>query len=202
MESPKQYFFVVVQGDDVGKRYPLKNGINTLGRSAENTIVIDTLQISRRHLRISPAVGSFAIEDVGSTNGTWVNGKRLTRPYILVVGDEVQFAGNFTLRFEQQAVQLSPDLLPPAPQPPTTTPETPLAFSDADTDTDAGTAQKSTPAWMKSTVQEKPTRRRRLMFIIILLVLTVIALIVAVYIWGSPPEFWEQVLGWFNIPVP
>jgi len=200
MESSKQYFLVVVQGDNVGGRYPLKNGINTLGRSSDNTIIIDTMQISRRHLRLSPAVGSFAIEDVGSTNGTWVNGEQLSRPHVLVPGDDVQFAGNFVLRFEQQAAQLPQEMRPPVTHP--TSP--PLVVSEiSDTDTNNTPKQQGMPAWLQSVVQEKPQRKRgRFVLIIILLVLIVATLIASVYIWGSAPEFWEQLLGWFNIPVP
>jgi len=203
MELPKQYVLVVIQGDNVGKRYPLKNAINTLGRSPENMIVIDTLQISRRHIRLSPAVGSFAIEDIGSTNGTWVNGERLTRPYILVSGDELQFAGGFALRFEQQTAQLSQEMLPPTTRPSATAAKIPVTLY-SDTDTDAPPPMKSTPAWLKSTDEEESTQRNRgrLVLIIILVVLSVIALVVAISIWGSSPEFWGQVLGWFNIPVP
>src|SRR6202011_1427642 len=49
----------------------------TIGRAAENNIRLDGLQISNHHARVTNLNGNIFIEDVGSTNGVYVNGKRI-----------------------------------------------------------------------------------------------------------------------------
>jgi pSer/pThr/pTyr-binding forkhead associated (FHA) protein len=51
------------------------------------------VEISRRHARIALVDGDYVIEDLGSTNGTFVNGARLSGPEILSVGDKVEVGG-------------------------------------------------------------------------------------------------------------
>ena len=64
---------------------PLAGNTITLGRSASNTVVLDDEFVSSHHARVytDPATGRWAIEDLGSTNGTVVNHQRLNAPMIL-----------------------------------------------------------------------------------------------------------------------
>ncbi|MGF1506851.1 MAG: TIR domain-containing protein [Chloroflexi bacterium] len=67
----------------------------TIGRSTENTLVIPdmwTTNVSRRHAQIVRYYDGFAIEDRGSTNGTFVNGERLDGPHALQYGDIIDLA--------------------------------------------------------------------------------------------------------------
>ena len=64
---------------DVGDRshsYPLDVGATTIGRAPENTIVLLEENISRRHAKLLREEGPVFLEDLGSSNGTWVNGKK------------------------------------------------------------------------------------------------------------------------------
>ncbi len=70
-----------------------------LGREEGCDIVIPVRQISRKHLRITVDGGSAVIEDMGSKNGTWVNGHRLTDLRELEDGDEIRIAKDIRLRF-------------------------------------------------------------------------------------------------------
>jgi len=63
-----------------------------IGREAGNEIVIEDPQVSRRHAQLTRQGSSYLIEDVGSTNGTYVNGKRVMAPTLLVNGDMVGLA--------------------------------------------------------------------------------------------------------------
>lgn len=63
-----------------------------IGREAGNDIVIEDPQVSRRHAQLTRQGNSYLIEDVGSTNGTYVNGKRVTAPTLLANGDMVGLA--------------------------------------------------------------------------------------------------------------
>ena len=62
-----------------GQRYKLSPGGLTIGRASENDIVILDSAASRRHARIVSSDGRWFVEDLGSTNGTQVNGERITR---------------------------------------------------------------------------------------------------------------------------
>jgi hypothetical protein len=71
--------------------YPLKVGLNTLGRSPDNDIVVDDAYVSRRHCAILVHAGDVCeLHDVASKNGTTVNGQRLNGPRQLVSGDEIR----------------------------------------------------------------------------------------------------------------
>jgi pSer/pThr/pTyr-binding forkhead associated (FHA) protein len=62
----------------------------TLGRD-DCDIVLSDPEVSRRHAAVAESPDGFTIEDLGSTNGTWVNGERIDRPAPLRAGDEVRF---------------------------------------------------------------------------------------------------------------
>jgi DNA-binding winged helix-turn-helix (wHTH) protein len=67
---------------------PLTDGEHVAGRDPECSLVIDGTTVSRRHARITVAHGAATIEDLDSTNGTHVNGTRISAPTRLAPGDE------------------------------------------------------------------------------------------------------------------
>lgn len=69
---------------------PLQPGETVIGRSAEADIVIESPKVSRLHARIVVEADQVVIEDLGSTNGTSVNGGRLDAPRALLHGDEIR----------------------------------------------------------------------------------------------------------------
>lgn len=74
-----------------GQRWALKN-IFFLGREADCDIVIPDRQVSRHHVRLAQTVNGFQLEDLGSKNGTHLNGKPLQGNAILKDGDLIQIA--------------------------------------------------------------------------------------------------------------
>jgi pSer/pThr/pTyr-binding forkhead associated (FHA) protein len=84
-----------------GARFELNAKILTVGRGAPNDIRLDDDEFaSSHHARIEPRRDGVWVEDIGSTNGTYVNGTRLARPQKLVPGDIVRF-GETDLRYER-----------------------------------------------------------------------------------------------------
>ncbi|HLQ38347.1 MAG TPA: FHA domain-containing protein, partial [Planctomycetota bacterium] len=71
-----------------GRRQPVRDGM-TLGRVAGNDVVVDDTKASRKHARVIVAGGVVEIEDLGSSNGTQLNGKPVTRR-VLRSGDAIQ----------------------------------------------------------------------------------------------------------------
>jgi len=73
----------------------------TVGRSFENDVAIDGDEFaSARHLRIEPRRDGVWVQDLGSTNGTYVNGERIEEPRRLERGDVVA-VGSTELRYEE-----------------------------------------------------------------------------------------------------
>jgi len=85
---------------DEGNEYELDSSPLTIGRGGQNDVPIDGDEFaSARHVRIEPRRDGIWVEDIGSTNGTFVNGIRLTRERRLAPGDVLR-VGETDLRFE------------------------------------------------------------------------------------------------------
>ena len=89
---------VVVLAD--GSRHMLDGDLVTIGRQSSCTIVIADNNISRVHARFRAGDNGWTIEDLGSTNGTKVNGVLITEPTLLSHGQLVAL-GSLQLHFEQ-----------------------------------------------------------------------------------------------------
>jgi hypothetical protein len=81
-----------------GDRVPLGEYVVTVGRNEDSTIVLADPNVSRHHAEVRPAGDGFVVVDLGSTNGTRVNGAKVAE-HLLVDGDEVRF-GNTVVHFE------------------------------------------------------------------------------------------------------
>ena len=81
-----------------GRAIVLKEGEYVIGRDPGVPVLLDSIRVSRRHARVTVHDLSAAIEDLGSRNGTSVNGERLTGLVPLSNGDQITI-GEFTLRF-------------------------------------------------------------------------------------------------------
>ena len=92
--------FVMRSGPNTGKTYPLEALEIIIGRDASNGIAINDAEISRKHARLSLHGSAYVIQDLGSTNGTFVNGQRLTGTQVLNAGDTVSFGENIVLMYE------------------------------------------------------------------------------------------------------
>lgn len=93
-----RYVLRGVSGEAFGRTYPI-HGTTTIGRSPECTLRLDESGISRVHARLQPTEDGMLLEDLGSSNGTYVNEKRVLRGEAKI-GDEIGFD---TLRFRLTA---------------------------------------------------------------------------------------------------
>ena len=76
---------------DKDNLYPLKVGLNTIGRAPENDVVVSDAYVSRRHCAILVHAGSGCeLHDIASKNGTFLNGSKLAGPTPINVGDEIR----------------------------------------------------------------------------------------------------------------
>ena len=81
-----------------GDRFALTESVITVGRHPDSNLVLADPNVSRNHAEVRPQGDCFAVIDLGSTNGTRVNGVRVDTQ-LLQDGDEVSF-GNTRMRFE------------------------------------------------------------------------------------------------------
>lgn len=87
-------------GPNAGEIYPLEKEEIWIGREPRNDVVIPDPEVSRRHARLVLRGGSYAIEDLGSTNGTLVNGDLIAGLRILRHGDVIELGEHTSLVFE------------------------------------------------------------------------------------------------------
>jgi hypothetical protein len=99
MGTRETAMLILQRGGEASTRWPLERSQITIGRSPDCDIVLDDRQVSRHHAVIRWENGQYVVQDLGSKNGTHVNGRELTGPYVLQDGDEIQIALRYKLAF-------------------------------------------------------------------------------------------------------
>jgi pSer/pThr/pTyr-binding forkhead associated (FHA) protein len=83
--TPKRV--VITQGSLAGTSVPLRDQPITIGRAPDSTIVLDDDYVSHRHAQLTPDnKGRWVLEDLGSTNGTYIDRQRITGPVLVGPG--------------------------------------------------------------------------------------------------------------------
>lgn len=164
--ATQSFQLVMRAGPSIGKVFPINKGEMHIGRDISNEIVINDAEVSRKHVRIVIQAGEVIIEDLGSTNGSFVNEQRVSGPYTLVAGDTLQLGEHVVLVFEAALQEsdatvavppgtmmpepgLDPEPTPLQPLPTPTAPPAPqyeLPSMPAATDTSGPASFASTPA--------------------------------------------------------
>ncbi len=131
-------------GPTPGVVFPLEGDQLTIGRDASNAVAINDAEVSRKHARLTFQGGKYVLEDLGSTNGTFVNGQRLSGPVVLKPGDVISLGEQIVLMYD--AVNVDPGatmasprkFAQPAPRaavpsaPPAYVPPPPAAYAAAE----------------------------------------------------------------------
>lgn len=110
MQGNDSFRLIVRRGPQPNQTYDLNKDIVTVGRDITNDIVINDPEVSRHHLRFTRGAGGFTLEDLASTNGTFINGQRLSGAKPLNNGDMINLGETVTLGYE--AVRPQSDLPP------------------------------------------------------------------------------------------
>ena len=95
-----QFQLIMRTGPTPGATFTLEGDQLNIGRDSTNEITINDAEVSRRHARLTFQGGKYVLEDLGSTNGTFVNGQRLAGPRVLKAGEVVSFGEQIVLVFE------------------------------------------------------------------------------------------------------
>ena len=81
---------IVVEGDNAGARAELADAPLLIGRGSDAAIKLDDDYVSTRHARVAASGEEWFVEDLGSTNGTYVGAVRITQPTTLGLGNQVR----------------------------------------------------------------------------------------------------------------
>ena len=100
-EKEKQAYLLFISGPQVGKVVHLEGGSLVLGRGQEASLVINDPAISRQHSILTRVGTKVFVQDNGSTNGTYVNGRKVDRAE-LQDGDKIQLSSSTILKFSYQ----------------------------------------------------------------------------------------------------
>jgi predicted component of type VI protein secretion system len=111
-ESKMNYVLQVVRGRSASTTLKLADGVTSIGRHDDCLIRIKSSQVSRRHCEVFEVSDKLTIRDLGSSNGTFVNGKKVSGQQVLKHGDELT-VGAVTLRVAKLGQPPSP--APPSP---------------------------------------------------------------------------------------
>lgn len=138
--APLAGWLVIVSGVGEGQQVPLRGTVR-IGRTPENELSLVDAQVSQHHAVISQEAGGYTLQDLNSTNGTFLNGQSIAGPHILRDGDQIR-VGNTMLAFRW--------LPTPAVASTSAAQESPLTF----------TAPWQPPsAWTPGLVQEEDAKR-------------------------------------------
>jgi pSer/pThr/pTyr-binding forkhead associated (FHA) protein len=200
-----QFQFVVHSGPNTGKVYPLEAPEIIIGRDASNVIAINDAEVSRKHAKLSLQNSVYEIQDLGSTNGTFINGQRITGSQELKPGDTVTLGENIVLMYETafdpnatvvsstQVPKIVAPLQKPAPAPaprPVTGPVAPPSTAPVEVFTSqppAGPVSKPT----------KPNKKKFPIWLIILIViLVIICACVGFFLIIDQFNLWCKVVPW------
>lgn len=83
---------IMQEGQGVGRSWPVEKEKVIIGRGEDCDVVLTERQVSRHHAQIRRLDSQYVLEDLGSRNGTYVNGREVTEPHVLQDGDEIQIA--------------------------------------------------------------------------------------------------------------
>jgi len=92
-----QPLLVVIRGTNAGSRFALDPKVTTIGRHPDSTVFLDDVTVSRRHAEVRAEDAHYVVSDVGSLNGTYLNGDRVD-VHELSEGDQLQ-VGKYRLVF-------------------------------------------------------------------------------------------------------
>ena len=186
--SAENYQLVVRKGPKPGQVYPLLAPTVTVGRDPMSDIVLNDPEVSRYHAQLVETADGYAINDMGSTNGTYVAGKRIDdEPVLLQAGQDVAFGSGIFLMYEMAGDETNPfdDAFEPETavsdqfSSPSVEPQMPPLPDYED----------PAPPLVPAAEDEAIRKRKRLITIvvaaIVLLCLCCILTIVGMYYWGA-----------------
>lgn len=98
-EQKEAALLIWMEDEEIKGRWPLAQPVTEIGRWDDNDVVIDDRWVSRYHAQVRREGDKYVVQDLGSKNGTFVNGRRIAAPLSLSDGDEIQVTPLVKLTF-------------------------------------------------------------------------------------------------------
>ncbi|MEJ5313935.1 MULTISPECIES: FHA domain-containing protein [Anaerolinea] len=207
---PAGYQLIMRSGPQTGGVFPLNKTEISLGRDLTNDLVVSDPEVSRHHARLYFQGNTYILEDLGSTNGTFVNGIRLTGPYPLRSGETISLGERVVFLYEavdEDATVVTPSSRIPSGgelyTPANVTPSVnsfPRAQSSVPPKSRYTAPLGSTPVTpveypVDSTGRGEPgvlqkSKTTRVLVISLGVVFVLTCLCIGVLLWNAPKEFW------------
>ncbi len=111
MGDNHQRKLIVKEGPQLGETYPLEGVELVIGREPGVEIQIDSPGVSRRHARLSLQSGQYFLQDLGSSNGTFLNGERLGQARPLKHGDQIKLGRTVSLEYQSEQAQVNATMI-------------------------------------------------------------------------------------------
>lgn len=143
----KNYRLTIIKGFNKGEVYPLEADEIIIGRGDENEIVLNIAEVSRTHAILTKAEEGFMIKDLKSTNGTYVDKKKVGEKYLLKPGDTIMLGDAIYMTYQ---ADLDPEETLVTPRPDETLVEEVTAVIPKPVDVQRETAPATTPRKSKS----------------------------------------------------
>ncbi len=125
--TSQTFQLVMRTGPNPGKAFTLSKNEIIIGRDINADVVLNTAEVSRRHARLHLDGGNYVVEDLGSTNGTFINGQRLVIPTVLRTGDIIMLGEAATLVYEASQYDPNATVISPSGGPATISPPMPAS---------------------------------------------------------------------------
>ena len=188
--ADQSYQLTMRSGPNPGTRFPFDQEEILLGRDLSNDITVGDPEVSRRHARFFIQDDNAFIEDLGSTNGTFLNGERISSPKQLRTGDVITFGENIVMVYEkggesgdaefvtQHSIDTTDDEMPPQ-------------FMD---DEPKYYHEEPEPQGFEEPAPVRPVKQKRDGFptwlIILIIAIVVLACVIAVTLYFMPASWW------------
>ncbi len=181
------YQITVRSGPEPGKTFPLEREELFMGRDLANDITISDPEVSRRHARFIMQEENILLEDLGSTNGTFLNGERISTPQQLRPGDVVTLGENIVLVFEKSQYDPDATVVSSAAAKPVQTAAQPRQRSYQQP---AQAAPHQQPRPAAPSAPEKKKKGLPTWLIIMIIAIVVVACVIAVTMYFMPASWW------------
>lgn len=197
-----QYQLSMRSGPKPGQVFPLDQDEVRLGRDMGNDVTISDPEVSRHHARFLKRDESVFLEDLGSTNGTFLNGERITNPQQLRVGDVITLGDKIQMDFEIVPAELEatiaadpgdlePEVSPHEPEEYQPQPE-PVSYPVVETEVEPDIEPES--AVSPELPVSPPAKMKRdglpAWLIILIIAIVVLACVIAVTLYFMPASWW------------
>ncbi|MBN2503597.1 MAG: FHA domain-containing protein, partial [Anaerolineales bacterium] len=110
MEQETQHKLIVQEGPSPGEEYVLEKIVTTIGRGPSNDFVVEFNAVSSTHAQITKVGDNYHLEDLGSSNGTFVNDEQISGRYLLSSGDVIGLGFSVKIVYQGAHTAAAPDV--------------------------------------------------------------------------------------------